>query len=89
MLKKLDKRNNTPDIDFEPNEGERTLLSSNKGGMRSPSLDLGINADSTEDELIGILADILVEGFMWQFEHGDNHTKQGSSLLPGINKRTS
>ena len=70
MLKKLDKRKNTTVIDFEPNEGERTLLSSNKGGMRSPSLDLGIRPDSPQDELISILADILVEGFLWQHEHG-------------------
>ena len=88
-MKKLHKRKNTAYIDFEPNEGERTLLCSNKGGMRSPSLDLGISPDSTQDELIGILADILVEGFLWQHEHGEQHTTQGSDLLPGINKRTS
>lgn len=89
MIRKLHKRENITDIDFEPNEGERTLLCSNKGGMRSPSLDLGINADTTEDELIGILADILVEGFIWQHEHGNSNTKQGSDILPGIYKRTS
>jgi hypothetical protein len=88
-MKTLDKRNNTADIDFEPNEGERTLLSSNKGGMRSPSLDLGISPDSTQDELIAILADILVEAFMWQHQHGKEHTTKGSDLLPGIDKRTS
>lgn len=73
MLKKLDKRKNTADTDFEPNEGERTLLSSNKGGIRSPSLDLGIHPDSTEDQLISILTDILVEGFLWHHEHGEKH----------------
>jgi len=88
-MKKLDKRKNTTEIIFEPNEGERALLSSNKGGIRSPSLDLGITSDSTEDELIKILAEILVEGFLWQHEHGTKHTKEGSNLLPGINKRTS
>gem|GEM_PF-6343129 len=88
-MKKLHKRFNTSDTDFEPNEGERTLLCSNKGGMRSPSLDLGISPDSTQDELIGILADILVEGFLWQHEHGKQHTTQGGDLLPGIDKRTS
>ena len=88
-MKKLDKRNNTTDIDFESNEGERTLLSSNKGGMCSPSLDLGISSDSTQDELIGTLADILLEGFLWQHEHGKQHTTQGSNLLSGIHKRTS
>lgn len=86
-MKKLGKRKNT--IDFEPNEGERTLLSSNKGGIRSPSLDLGISPDSPQEELIGILADILFEGFLWQHKHGKENTKQGSDLLPGINKRTS
>lgn len=88
-MKKLDKRYNTAEIVFEPNEGERTLLSSNKGGMRSPSLDLGITLDSTQDELIGILAEILVEGFLWQHKHGKQNTTQGSDLLPGIHKRTS
>lgn len=88
-MKKLHKRENTTCIDFEPNEGERTLLCSNKGGMRSPSLDLGISPDSTPEELIGILADILVEGFLWQHEHGKQHTTQGSDLLPGIHKRAS
>ena len=89
IMKTLDKRKDTSEIDFEPNEGERSLLSSNKGGMRSPSLDLGINPDSTQDELIGILADILVEAFMWQHQHGKEHRTKGSDLLPGINKRTS
>ena len=88
-MKKLGKSNNTDDTDFEPNEGERALLSRNKGGMRSPSLDLGISPDSTQDELIGIFADILVEAFMWQHEHGKEYTTKGSNLLPGINKRTS
>lgn len=88
-MKKLDKRENTSVIGFEPNEGERTLLSSNKGGMRSPSLDLGITPDSTDDELIGILADILVEAFLWQHEHGKEYTNKSSGLLQGINKRTS
>jgi hypothetical protein len=89
IMKKLDERVNTISIEFEPSEGERTLLSSNKGGMRSPSLDLGLTPDSSEDELIKILAQILVEGFLWQHKHGTNNTTQGSDLLPSINKRTS
>ena len=89
MLNKLHKGENTADISFEPNEGERTLLCSNESGMRSPSLDLGITPDSPEDELINILADILVEGFLWQHEHGKQQTEQGGYLLPGVNKRTS
>ena len=89
MIKKLHKRKDTALINIEPNEGERTLLCSNKGGMRSPSLDLGITPESTEEELIGILADILVEGFLWQHEHGKTDTTQGGNILSGINKRTS
>lgn len=88
MLKKLDKRNNTLDTGFEPKEGERTLLSSNKGGMRSPSLDLGIHPESTEDELIVILANILAEGFINQYGYGKQQELKGSDILPGVNKRT-
>ena len=88
-MKKLGKREYIASNSFELNEGERTLLPSSRSGMRSPSLDLGISPDSTEDELIGILADILVEGLLWQQKHGKQHTNQGSNLLPGIHKRTS
>jgi hypothetical protein len=89
MVRKLHKRKNTTVISFEPKEGERTLLCSNESGMRSPSLDLGITPDSTQEELIGILADILVEGFLWQHEYGKQHTKESGDLLPGINKGAS
>ncbi len=88
-MKKLGKREHTASISFEPKEGRRILLPSSKSSMRSPSLDLGISPDSTQDELIGIFADILVEAFMWQHEHGKEYTTKGSNLLPGINKRTS
>lgn len=74
-MNKLHKGESTAHIDFEPNEGERTLLCSNKGGMRSPSLDLGITPESTEEDLIGILANILVEGFLWLHEHGKHQEK--------------
>lgn len=73
-MKKLGKREHTASISFEPKEGGRTLLPSSKSSMRSPSLDLGISPDSTQDELINILADILVEAFMWQYEHGKEHS---------------
>lgn len=88
-MKKLGEREHIVSNNFEPKEGERTLLPSSRSGIRSPSLDLGISPDSTEDELIGILADILVEGFLWLHEHGKQHTTKGSDLLPGIDKRTS
>jgi len=75
MLDKLHKRENTTAINIEPNEGERTLLCSYRSSNRSPSLDLEVLDNATEDELIGILADILVEAFMWQHEHGTEQPK--------------
>lgn len=88
MLEKLDKRNNTSDIDFEPNEGERTLLSSNKGGIRSPSLDyLDTSAKTvSEDMALEYLAQIISMIYLKQY-HGFS-AEEGSYLLPGINKRT-
>lgn len=65
-METLDKRENTSDMNFEPNEGERTLLSSNKGGMRSPSLVLEDNISTEEKELLNQLAEILVEGMIWR-----------------------
>ena len=88
MLKKLHKGKFSTDIELEPNEGERTLLCSNKGGLRSPSLDLGIHPDSTEDQLINILTDILAEGFLWHHKYGKEHKTKSGHILPGINKRT-
>lgn len=88
MMKKLDKSEYKTVLNFEPNEGERTLLSSNKGSIRSPSLDLGIHSESTKEELLGILADILIEGFLWQHKHANQYTKQSGDLLQSINKRT-
>lgn len=88
MIDSLHKRDHTDPIDFESNEGERTLLCNNKGGMRFPSLDLGITPDATEDELIGILADILMRAFLWQHNHDIEQSNQGGHLLPGIDKGT-
>ena len=70
MMKKLHKRENTTQINVEPNEGERTLLCSNESGMRSPSLDLTASYPATEDEQIRYLAEMLVEGLLWHYEHG-------------------
>ena len=53
----------------EPNEGERTLLCRNKSDTRSLSLDLEGFENASQDELIGILADILLEAFLWEHEH--------------------
>jgi hypothetical protein len=68
MINKLHKRENATAINIEPNEGERPLLCSNRSSTRSPSLDLETLKNASQDELIGILADILVEAFMWQHE---------------------
>lgn len=73
MMKELDKRENTTAIDFEPNEGERTLLSSNESGMRSPSLDLEGNFSKEEDEMLQRLAEILAEAIIWQAQHANQH----------------
>jgi len=88
-MEKLDKRYKDTDNTVEFKEEQRRRLSSNNVSDRCSSLDLGISPDSTEEELIGILADILVEAFIWQHQHGKEHTTKGSDLLPGINKRTS
>lgn len=88
MLKKLDKSEHIPDINFEPNEGERTLLSSNKGGMRSPSLDyLDTSAETvTEHMALEYLAEIISIIYLKQY-HGFG-AEEGSNLLPGVDKRT-
>lgn len=71
MMKKLHKRNTTLKY-VEPGEGERKLLCSNESGKRSPSLDLiNTKKTATEDDLIKYLAGILVEGFLWHYEHAD------------------
>jgi hypothetical protein len=88
-MEKLDKRYKNTDNNVEFKEEQRGRLSSNNVSVRCSSLDLGISPDSTQDELIGILADILVEAFMWQHQHGKEYTSESSNLLPGINKRTS
>lgn len=52
-MKKLDKENNIANGDFEFNEGERTLLSSNEDVMRSPSLNfLDTSAENVSEEMI-------------------------------------
>lgn len=72
----------------EPNEGERTLLCSNKGGIRSPSLDLQELQNATQDRFIQILAGILFRAFKWEYDHGKHSTKESSDLLSGINEGT-
>ncbi|MBL7737794.1 MAG: hypothetical protein JNK14_01155 [Chitinophagaceae bacterium] len=73
-MNELDKRENTIAIDVELNEGERTLLSSNESGMRSPSLDLAANHCQQEDALLQELAHILAEAIIWQETHGNSNS---------------
>lgn len=47
---------------FEPREGQRGLLCSNKAPSRCPSL--GFNSDTSEDKALKCLARILVEAFL-------------------------
>lgn len=72
MLYEQDKRENTGAINFEPNEGERTLLSCNKGGIRSPSLDLEEIITPEQEALLDELAQILAESIMWHAKHGNS-----------------
>ena len=82
MMKKLDRRKNTTLINVEPNEGERTLLSSNKGGIRSPSLDfLDTSADNvTEDMILDYLASIISDIYLQEI-HGKPKDETSSYLL--------
>lgn len=84
MIERRDKRNTTVKY-VEPNEGERTLLSRDKSGMRSPSLDLLDN--SNQEELINFLADILIDGFLWHYEHARKQ-ETSSDLLSGFDQGT-
>lgn len=88
MLRKPDKRDSVTDKHVKPNEGERTLLSSNESGNRSPFLGFNPNNPLVIKEMaMDYLADILVEIFL--AEERKKHAEQtGSDLLQGINKRT-
>jgi len=61
MMKELDKRFQTTNTKIEPNEGERTLLSSNNSSSRSPSLDFldTSSEDVSEQEILDYLARII------------------------------
>ncbi len=74
MLIPLHKGEYPNSILFESNEGERTLLCSNKGGIRSPSLGLELERElSISDmKLLDQLAEILAESIIW-------HSKNGTS----------
>jgi hypothetical protein len=88
-LMRLDKGEETTETNLSNNEGERTLLSSNKGGIRSPSLDfLDTSAENvTEEMILDYLAQIISSMYLKELRGANNKTS--SHLLPGINKRTS
>ena len=85
-MEPLDKTNTISSL--VPEKGERTVLSSNKAGTRSPFL--GFNSGSplvTESMLLDHLADIIVELYLKQ-EHA--HIEQtSSSVCSRVDKRTS
>ncbi len=69
-MKKLDKRDKSTDDKVEFEEEQRRRLSSNNVSVRCSSSDLINSNTATQDELIKYLAEILVEGFLWHYEHG-------------------
>lgn len=87
-MQKLHNGENNAEI-LEPNEGERSLLCSNRSSVRSPSLDfLDTSADTvSEDMILDYLARIISTMYLKQ-HYGNNPTKKSSNLLPGINERT-
>lgn len=89
MIRELHRREHDAEIFDEFSEGERTLLCSNKECIRSPSLDLGIHPNSSKEELLSVLANIIVEAFLWQYEHRIQNDKKSGNILPGINQGTS
>jgi hypothetical protein len=87
-MKKLDKGEITK-IKVEPNEGERTLLSSNESDHRSPFLGfLDTSSDNvSEDMILDYLGHIIADIYL-QETYGNNINKESSDILPGFNKRT-
>lgn len=85
-MKKLHKNNNAAAIKVECNEGERTLLCSNKGSIRSPSLDyLDTSSENvTEDMILDYLASIISDMYLKEL-YGSAKQKEGGDILPGIN----
>lgn len=86
MIKKLDRDSTIPQRVI-PNKGGCLSLSSNKGNQHPPFLGvLSENITEKELELIRRLATILVRIFLHSKNfHGG---KEGSHILPSINKRT-
>ena len=89
MIKKLDKRNKITGNQVEPNEGERTLLSSNESDQRSPFLGfLDTSSDNVSDDMIlDYLASIIADIYLDQ-TYGNTTNKEGCDILQSIHKGT-
>ena len=89
MIRKLDKSKITQ-IQVEPNEGERTLLSSNISDQRSPFLGFLDTSSKhvTEDMVLDYLASIIADIYLDQM-YGNTTNKESGSLLPGLDQGTS
>jgi hypothetical protein len=85
-MKKLHEASHAVNDYAHSNGGERSVLCSNKGGIRSPSLDfLDTSAASvTEEQVLEYLAKIISDIYLKKV-YGD---KKGSDLLSGLDKRT-
>ena len=73
IMRKLENslKNIENSIESKGEQGGR--LSSNNVNVRCSSLDSINNNATTEDELIKYIAGVLVEGFLWQYEHADKY----------------
>jgi len=86
-MEPLDKTNTNSSL--VPRKGERTVLSSNKAGTRSPFL--GFDSSSplvSEDMLYDYLAELLADVYLSLKEH-ERINKTRSNLLQGFDKGTS
>lgn len=88
MLQKLRKSNTAIVKTFEPEEGERGFLCSNKDSRRSPSLDFDpIDPLVSKKIATDYLAEILVAIFL-ELKQGEHRKQTSSDLLPGVHERT-
>lgn len=88
-MKKLDKRYKDTDDIVAFEEEQRRRLSSNNVSVRCSSLDLISNNKASEKELIKYLANILIEGFLWHYEHAGKQQQISCDILPGFDQRAS
>jgi hypothetical protein len=77
---------------FEPREGQRDLLCSNRKSLRCPSFGIKNPNNVSEDVALDYFASILVEAFLDKKEYERNQlhkSETGSSICPSINEGTS